>query len=184
MSRLARKPIILPNGVTANQEEGAWIFQGPKGTIKQPLPSIIAIQKTDEGLVVALSSPVLQKQKWPRAMLGTAAALVKNAIKGVVDGFEKKLELEGVGYKVQLEGKDLVLSLGFSHPVRFTAPEGIVFVVEKNAIIVRGINKAIVGKTAAELRHLKPPEPYKGKGIHYVGEVIRRKAGKKATSTA
>lgn len=184
MSRLARKPITMPKEVAANQDGDAWIFRGPKGEIKQIFPSIIAIEKTDDGLVVKLSERASQKQKWPRAMLGTAAALVRNAIKGVAEGFEKKLELEGVGYKVQLDGKDLVLALGFSHPVRFSAPEGIVFTVEKNSITVRGVDKAKVGKAAAELRSQKPPEPYKGKGIHYAGEVIRRKAGKKATSSA
>lgn len=184
MSRLARKPLILPSGVTATQEGTTWVFRGPKGEIKQSFPAIILIKKEGEGLTISLSNDILKKQKWPRAMIGTAAALVRNAIMGVTGGFEKKLELEGVGYKVQLEGKDLVLSLGFSHPVRFSAPEGIVFMVEKNAIFVRGVDKATVGKIAAEVRGLKPPEPYKGKGIHYTGEVIRRKAGKKAVSSA
>ncbi len=184
MSRLARKPLVLPSGVTATQEGSMWIFRGPKGEIKQSFPTIISIEKGDQGLIIALSDAALKKQKWPHAMIGTAAALVRNAIKGVAEGYEKKLELEGVGYKVQLEGKDLLLALGFSHPVRFVAPEGIVFTVEKNAIFVRGVDKAVVGKTTAEVRALKPPEPYKGKGIHYTGEVIRRKAGKKAVSSA
>ncbi|MEK9175264.1 MAG: 50S ribosomal protein L6 [Patescibacteria group bacterium] len=186
MSRLARKPIMIPSGVTVNQENDWWVFRGPKGELKQNLPNIISITKTEteNGLMVKLSKSASPKQKWPRAMLGTAAALVQNALKGVAEGFEKKLELEGVGYKVQPDGKDLVLFLGFSHPVRFLAPEGITFSVEKNIITVRGIDKAKVGKAAAELRSQKPPEPYKGKGIHYIGEVIKRKAGKKATSSA
>jgi|SRR3989344_1320887 len=184
MSRLAKKPIKIPAGVTVTQEGDTWIFHGPKGDVRQTVPQIISIEKKDDALQVSLSAHASPKQKWPRAMLGTIASLVRNALIGVIDGYEKKLELEGVGYKVQLEGKDLVLSLGFSHPVRVAAPEGITFAVEKNGITIKGVDKARVGKAAAEVRALKPPEPYKGKGIHYVGEVIRRKAGKKATSTA
>ncbi len=103
-------------------------------------------------------------------------------IDGVAKGFEKRLEIEGIGYRVVLEGKDLTFSLGFSHPVKFPAPDGITFTVEKNAIIIRGVDKERVGETAAKIRDLKPPEPYKGKGIRYAGEVIRRKAGKKAVA--
>lgn len=184
MSRLARKPLTIPAGVTVTQEKNTWIFKGPKGEIKQAFPSIVEVQKTDAGISIALSDASSQRQKWPRAMIGTVAALVRNSLAGVSNGFEKRLELEGVGYKVQLEGKDLLLSLGFSHPVRMKAPENITFTVEKNAITIKGVDKALVGKTASEVRALKPPEPYKGKGIHYAGEVIRRKAGKKAVSSS
>lgn len=184
MSRLAKKPIKIPAGVTVTQNGDVWMFHGPKGDVRQTIPQIISVEKKDDALQISLSAHTSSKQKWPRAMLGTIAALVRNALQGVVDGYEKKLELEGVGYKVQLEGKDLVLSLGFSHPVRVAAPENIVFSVEKNTITIKGADKARVGKAAAEVRALKPPEPYKGKGIRYAGEIIRRKAGKKATSTA
>ena len=119
-----------------------------------------------------------------KAMLGTSASLFKNYLKGVSEGFEKKLEMEGVGYKVQLEGGALSLSLGFTHPVKILAPDGIIFKVEKNQITISGADKEQVGRVAAEIRAKKPPEPYKGKGIHYIGEIIRRKAGKKAVSAA
>ena len=184
MSRLAKKPIPVPQGVTMAREGSALVFRGPKGEVRQALPSVIAINPTDAGLMVSLSDHGSTRNKWHRAMVGTAAALVRNAIKGASGGFSKKLELEGVGYKVQLDGKDLVLSLGFSHPVRVAAPSGVSFVVEKNTIIVDGADKALVGKVASFIRSQKPPEPYKGKGILYVGEVFRRKAGKKAVSTA
>ena len=117
-------------------------------------------------------------------MLGTTAALFKNCIEGVQNGFEKKLEIEGVGYRAQIDGKDLVLSLGFSHPVKIQAPEGITFKVEKNTIIINGVDKEQTGRVAAQIRAEKKPEPYKGKGIHYQGEIIRRKAGKKAVAAA
>ena len=110
--------------------------------------------------------------------------LVANMIEGVTAGFEKKLEIAGIGFKAQAEGRDLILSLGFTHPVRVAAPEGINFKVEKNIILVNGADKELVGRVAAEIRAQKPPEPYKGKGIHYFGEIIRRKAGKKAVAAA
>lgn len=182
MSRLARKPIVIPAGVTATQEGSVWVFRGSKGEIRHHFPPVIQIFQKENELHVQ-AGPSGKKQKhWAYAMLGTTAALLRNAIKGISEGFEKQLELEGVGYKVQLDGKDLVFSLGFSHPIRRIADEGISFAVEKNVIIVRGVDKSLVGKVAAEIRELKTPEPYKGKGIHYVGEFIRRKAGKKAVS--
>lgn len=182
MSRLARKPIPIPSGVTMRREEFTFHFTGPKGAVVLTIPSVVIVQEHEGTLKISLRAGA-ENQKETPALLGTATALIKNAIEGVHAGFEKKLELEGVGYKVQLEGKDLVLSIGLTHPVRVPAPEGIIFTVEKNTILIRGADKAVVGEIAARIRAQKPPEPYKGKGIHYVGEVIRRKAGKKAVGT-
>ncbi len=180
MSRLAKKPIILPKGVTVSNDNNAWSFKGPKGEIHKLFHPAVSIEKKDDSLLVTLRA----HSKSEKALLGTAASLVKNAINGVENGFEKKLEIEGIGYKAQLDGGNLVLSLGFTHPVRVPAPTGISFKVEKNVITINGVDKEKVGEIAAKIRDKKPPEPYKGKGIHYMGEVIRRKAGKKAVGTA
>jgi|SRR3989344_4779268 len=179
MSRLAKKPIQIPAGVTAKREGNSWVFKGPKGEVKKSFSSLVSIAEGDGVLSITL----VGNHKGARAILGTTAALVKNALMGVSVGFEKKLELEGIGYKVQPDGAGLTFALGFSHPVKFSAQAGVTFKVEKNLITVSGADKEQVGKVAADVRALKEPEPYKGKGIHYVGEVIRRKAGKKAVGT-
>ncbi len=179
MSRLAKKPIQIPAGVTAKRDGNSWVFKGPKGEVKKSFSPLVSIAEGDGVLSITLAS----NSKGARAILGTTAALVKNALTGVSVGFEKKLEIEGIGYKVQLDGAGLTFALGFSHPVKFLAPTGVAFKVEKNLITVSGADKEQVGKVAADVRALKEPEPYKGKGIHYVGEVIRRKAGKKAVGT-
>lgn len=184
MSRLAKKSLPMPRGVTMTHEGSSWIFRGPKGEVRQELPSIITIKQENNELQVLLSAHGSMRNTWHRAMIGTAAALMRNAMLGVSAGFSKKLELEGIGYKVQLDGKDVVLSLGFTHPVRVSAPPGISFVVEKNTITVEGADRALVGRVASIIRAHAPPEPYKGKGIRYAGEVIRRKAGKKAVGAA
>ncbi len=180
MSRLAKKPIKAPTGVSIDYLGGFLNVKGPKGEIKKELPPQISIEEKDGGLMVVLKS----SNKNDQPFLGTYAALLKNLIKGVTEGFEKKLEIEGVGYRVQMDGQNLSLSLGFTHPVKIEAPKGITFKVEKNSIFINGADKEQVGRVSAEIRAKRPPEPYKGKGIHYFGEVIRRKAGKKATSTA
>ncbi|OGF74485.1 50S ribosomal protein L6 [Candidatus Giovannonibacteria bacterium RIFCSPHIGHO2_02_FULL_46_20] len=184
MSRLAKKPIPIPPGVIVTHEGHTWVFRGPKGEVRHTFPSVVIIEQTDEGVKVSLGNRGFARDKWRRAIVGTVAALARNALFGAHNGFSKKLELEGIGYKVLLDGKDVVLSLGFSHPVRVTAPPGISFVVEKNTITVSGADKALVGEVASIIRSHKPPEPYKGKGIRYAGEIIRRKAGKKAVSAA
>lgn len=181
MSRLAKKPITLPVGVSIKKEGDLWIFKGPKGELKKSFSDYVNIEERGGVFVISLKTDSI---KDAYAMLGTTAALFKNCIAGVLEGFEKKLEIEGVGYRAQIDGKDLVLSLGFSHPVKIQAPEGITFKVEKNTIIINGVDKEKTGLMAAQIRAEKKPEPYKGKGIHYLGEVIRRKAGKKAVSTA
>lgn len=179
MSRLAKRPIQIPLGVSISEESNFWIFRGPKGETRVPANEKISIEQKEGAVSVVKNTNI-----GTSALLGTMASLVKNAIKGVTEGYEKKLELEGIGYRVQLEGGALVLSLGFTHPVKIEPKKGIAFKVEKNLITVSGSDKEIVGQMAAEIRGKKPPEPYKGKGIHYLGEVIRRKAGKKAVGTA
>lgn len=170
----------MPSGVTVVKNGGVIVVKGPKGEVQKEL-----IPETDiavDGSVVVVVASASSKRT--PALWGLARALLQNMVTGVTSGFEKKLEIEGVGYKVAAEGPNLSFSLGLSHPVKFSAPKGITFLIEKSIITVSGIDKEVVGETAARIRRLKPPEPYKGKGIHYVGEVIRRKAGKKATATA
>lgn len=180
MSRLAKKPIILPEGVTAKVEARSISFKGSKGEASVQILPMIQVALEPEGFRVTTA----RNEKQARANLGTMCALLANAIEGVTNGFEKILEIEGVGYKANMEGSTLVLALGFSHPVRFPVPAGITMVTEKNTIKISGLNKELVGKTAAQIRNLKKPEPYKGKGIRYKGEVIRRKTGKKASTGA
>lgn len=179
MSRIGKKVITLPDKVTVEVKNGQVVISGPKGELRRDIDPGIKISSS-AGLVKVEPGAV---SSLPPRIWGTARSLIANMIKGVSDGYEKKLEMEGIGFKVQAQGNDLILSLGFSHPVRYQAPPGIAFKVEKNSILIMGVDKALVGKVASEVRGLKKPEPYKGKGIHYQGEVIRRKAGKKAVST-
>ncbi|MDP3963611.1 MAG: 50S ribosomal protein L6 [bacterium] len=181
MSRIGKLPIVIPKGVTVEVNGGLVSITGPKGGLRRLLHDEIRAEIKDGAVVVI---PARQSRRTP-ALWGLERALLANMIRGVTSGYEKRLELEGVGYRVQATGeKQLTLALGFSHPVLVTAPEGVTFKVEKNTIVISGINKELVGQVAADIRAKKPPEPYKGKGIHYVGEVIRRKAGKKATAAA
>ena len=180
MSRLAKKPIILPEGVNATIKDRKLLVKGPKGDLEREFRSEISIELKDKTFDIKLSS----HSRLARKLLGTYISLVRNMIEGVTNGYSKKLILDGIGYKAQLEGKDLNLSLGFSHPVKFAAPPGITFQVEKNAITVSGSDKEKVGETTAKIRSLKKPDPYKGKGFHYEGEIIRRKAGKKAAGAS
>ncbi len=176
MSKLGAKPIIIPAGTEIKFEDHKINVSGPKGNII--VPKLDQIEVTISGSEVTLQPSGDNQQT--RMNWGTMHSLICNAIDGVNTGYIKKLELEGVGYKVSLEGKELVLKVGFSHLVRFPIPEGITVVVEKNKISVSGIEKQQVGQVAANIRKIKKPEPYLGKGIRYEGEVVRRKAGKKA----
>ncbi len=176
MSRLIKKPIIT-KGTTLTESDGFLIVKGPKGEDKVLIPRGVAIKHEGEELWVSMDTTAKTKTT---AIQGTFWALVSNAIIGVTEGYTKILEIEGVGYRAVLEGKELVLFLGYALPVRVPVPEDITVVVEKNVIKVSGINKDMVGRAAAEIRALKKPEPYKGKGIRYQGEVIHRKVGKKA----
>jgi len=176
MSRLAKKPIPLPNGVEMKKERECLVFAGPKGSLSLVPVVGVTVKSVDGGLLVEGGN---------NRLTGLSAALIKNAIEGVAKGFRKELELSGVGYRAKKEGNSLKLSLGFSSPVEYHIDEGVNVVVEENThIIIEGVDKRQVGQVAAEIRRLRPPEPYKGKGIKYAGEVIRRKLGKAAKAGA
>ncbi len=175
MSRIGRMPIAIPAGVTVDLAENNKVtVKGPKGTLERVLPAEMEIKV--EGSEIVVSRPNdLKKMK---SLHGLTRTLINNMVVGVTDGYEKVLEVNGVGYKAQKNGKTLVLSLGYSHPVEMTDPEGLESVVQDNKITVKGIDKEKVGQYAAEIRAKRGPEPYKGKGIKYADEVIRRKVGK------
>jgi len=175
MSRIGRMPIAIPAGVTVNVAENNHVtVKGPKGTLEKTLPQEMDIKV--EGSEVTVSRPNdLKKMK---SLHGLTRSLIQNMVIGVTEGFEKKLEINGVGYRAEKKGKVLTLHLGFSHPVEMTDPDGIESVLDGNNITVKGIDKEKVGQYAAEIRDKKRPEPYKGKGIKYADEVIRRKVGK------
>ncbi len=175
MSRIGKMPIAVPAGVTVEIAENNKVtVKGPKGTLERVLPAELEIKQ--EGAEVVVSRP--NDLKRIKALHGLTRTLIHNMVIGVTDGYEKKLEVNGVGYRAAKQGKVLNLSLGYSHPVEMTDPEGIETVVEGNVITVKGIDKERVGQYAAEIRTKRPPEPYKGKGIKYADEVIRRKVGK------
>ncbi|MBI2635534.1 MAG: 50S ribosomal protein L6 [Parcubacteria group bacterium] len=179
MSKIGKKIIEIPTDVSVVVEGKVVKAKGRKGELEFTLPREIEASLKDNQLTIVVA---VDSKRTP-ALWGTARAVISNMIFGVHNGFEKKLEIEGVGYKAQMQGKDLILSLGFSHPIVFKAPEGVTISVEKNSIVVSGPSIESVGQTAANIRALKKPEPYKGKGIRYVGEIIRRKAGKKVAGT-
>ncbi len=174
MSKIGKIPVLIPEGVKIAEKEGKVTVTGSKGTMSFTLPSGIDVKIDNERIIV------VPKNNLSSALFGLSRAIIANLVKGVTVGFEKKLELSGVGYRAQVSGNDLMLFLGFSHPVKITAVEGITFQVLENVITVSGINKNLVGDIAAKIRGLRPPDPYKGKGISYLGEKIRRKVGKAA----
>ena len=175
MSRIGRMPIAIPAGVTVDIAENNQVtVKGPKGTLERVLPAEMTITKEGEEVKVTRPND-LKKMK---SLHGLTRTLINNMIIGVTEGYEKRLEVNGVGYRAAKQGKKLTLSLGYSHPVEMEDPEGLEAVVEDNKIIVKGIDKEKVGQYAAEIRDKRRPEPYKGKGIKYVDEVIRRKVGK------
>jgi large subunit ribosomal protein L6 len=180
MSRIGKKPIQIPEGVQVEIHQNKIRVEGPKGKLEKNIPSEIDVQ-IKEGMI--LVSPK-SKTKKAKALWGTIRQIIYNMVEGVTKGFEKKLEMEGLGYRASVSGDELVLEVGFSHPVKIKKPEGINFSVEKNIITVSGIDKELVGQIAANIRRVRPPDPYKGKGIRYLGEVIRKKAGKKAVAAA
>lgn len=176
MSKIGKKPIEIPSGVTVQFGQKEYTVQGPKGTITVPKLSGIEITQSGDTVMFATSDSAKQTlMNW-----GTQRSLLQGAITGVVEGFTKVLQIEGIGFKAALSGNTLELKVGFSHPVIFPIPEGISVQVDKNKIIVSGIVKEKVGQVAAKIRKIKKPEPYLGKGIRYENEVVRRKAGKKA----
>ena len=178
MSKLAKKPIIVPAGVTATIEADAVAVTGPKGELRVRIPAHVKFSTTEQGLMAKGEG----ESKQVRANTGTAWSLVRNAVLGVTAGYAKVLEIEGVGYKMAIEGNTVALSIGRVHPVRLEIPKGITATLDKSGLTIAGIDKELVGRFAAEIRAQKKPEPYKGKGIRYAGEVIRRKVGKKAAT--
>jgi large subunit ribosomal protein L6 len=179
VSRIGRKPVPLGKGVKFERKDGKITIQGPKGELSARIPASIGTDVSEGQLVVTRSSDL----KSERALHGTWRALINNMMHGVTDGFARKLEIVGVGYKAELKGKKLQLVLGYSHPILFVPPEGIkVEVPIPTNILISGIDKQLVGQVASKIRSFRPPEPYKGKGIKYEGEFIRRKAGKAAAT--
>ena len=175
MSRVGKMPIKIPAGVQVNVNENTITVKGPKGELTRTFNPNLTIKTEDSQIVVTRPDNMIYD-----ALHGLTRALIHNMVVGVTDGYKRNLEVEGVGYRAELQGKNLVLSVGYSHPVPVEPPEGITFVVEKNAraFSIEGVDRQLVGEVAARIRTVRPPEPYKGKGIHYAGEKIRRKAGK------
>lgn len=175
MSRIGKKPIDIPAGVTAAISGQEISIKGPKGELKQRIHPQVKVEEKEKQLIVTVAD---ENDKSQRALWGLFGSLLKNMIKGVTEGYIKKLEVNGVGYKVNLQGKTLVLNVGFSHPVEYKLPEGINGEVEKNLITLSGIDNQLIGEVAAQIRKIRKPEPYKGKGIKYLEEVIKKKVGK------
>jgi len=180
MSKIGKQPVIVPAGVTVEVSGHTVKVTGPKGTLEKHFPPEIGVEVKDGVVQVSAKG----SGKYVMSLFGTIRALINNDVKGVSEGWSKKLELVGTGFKAEVMGSTLSLTVGFSHPVKIEAPEGITFKVEKMIVTVEGINRELVGQIAADIRGVRPPEPYKGKGIKYVDEVIRRKAGKAAAAKA
>ena len=177
MSRIGKQPIELPSGVSVSISPGRVMVNGPLGELTQQVPVRMKIEQEDSSVVVTRPS----ERGDDRALHGLTRSLIANMVEGVTNGFQKRLEIQGVGYRAALRGTDLELNVGFSHPVVLKAPAGITFEVPTPVeVIVKGIDKQQVGQVAAEVRKVRPPEPYKGKGIRYEGEYVRRKVGKRA----
>jgi large subunit ribosomal protein L6 len=175
MSRIGKRPISIPGKVTVTIDGQSVVVKGPKGELSRVLPSeVLVVQEGDTIQVTRRDDSRAARQRH-----GLCRTLVANMVEGVSQGFQKRLEIQGVGYRAQVQGKNLTLNMGYSHPVQIEPPDGIQFAVENNVnLTVSGIDKEVVGNTAARIRAVRPPEPYKGKGIRYAGEMVRRKAGK------
>ncbi|MBD3270867.1 50S ribosomal protein L6 [Candidatus Peregrinibacteria bacterium] len=179
MSRIGKLPINIPNGVTVINDQNVITVKGPKGELKTQISPKINIRIDDN--IITVTRPNDQKKN--RELHGLSRTLIANMIKGVTDGYEKKLEILGVGYRANVQGKKVVLNLGYSHPIEFTPPEGVNIELDpekKNILVIKGINKQHVGEAAAKIRSFRSPEPYKGKGVRYLGEYVAMKAGKAA----
>jgi large subunit ribosomal protein L6 len=180
MSKIGRQPILIPEGVTAEVNGRTVKVNGPKGTLEKTLPVGIDVE-VKEGKVLVSAK---RSGKFTTSLHGTTRALIANDINGVLKGWSKQLELVGTGFKAEVTGSTLSLTVGYSHPIKIEAPGGIGFKVEKNIVTIEGVDRELVGRMAANIRGVRPPEPYKGKGIKYVDEIIRRKAGKAAAVKA
>lgn len=179
MSRLGKKPIVIPDGVTVKVEGNAVHCKGPKGEQTIHIHTDLRVMHHDKELTVERPSDTTMH----KSLHGLSRTLLSNAVLGVKDGYKKQLDVQGVGFKAAVQGNKLVLQLGFSHPIEFSAPKGITITMDKenkNVVMIEGADKQLVGETAAKIRGFRKPEPYKGKGIRYVGEKVRRKAGKSA----
>ncbi len=181
MSRIGKRPITIPEGVKVSEEDKIFKVVGPKGELALKVPQNISIKIDGKEIGVTAANP---DEKKNRAMWGTFARLISNMVFGVKEGYSKSLELVGIGFKMAVSGDEINMELGYSHPIKYKLPKGITAAVAKNILTISGIDKALVGDVAASIRKLRKPEPYKGKGIKYVDEVIRRKAGKAAKTTA
>ncbi len=175
MSRIGKRPITIPGKVTIAINGSYVAVKGPKGELSRVLPTAVSVEQEGETVLVKRRD----ESRSSRQLHGLSRTLVANMVEGVSQGFQKRLEIQGVGYRAQVQGRNLVLTVGYSHPVQIEPPEGVQLAVETNTnVIVSGFDKELVGNTAAKIRAVRPPEPYKGKGIRYAGEVVRRKAGK------
>jgi large subunit ribosomal protein L6 len=175
MSRIGKRPITIPAKVQVTIDGSHIAVKGPKGELSRSLPAAVNVQQEGETLLVNRQD----ESRTSRQLHGLSRTLVANMVEGVSQGFQRRLEIQGVGYRAQVQGRNLTLNVGYSHPVQIEPPEGVDLAVENNTnVIVSGFNKELVGNTAAKIRSVRPPEPYKGKGIRYAGEVVRRKAGK------
>lgn len=179
MSRVGKKPILIPESVEVKIDGQKISVKGPKGNLQKEISPEIKIEVKENTILV---SPQKETKK-TKALWGSVRAIIFNMIKGVTEGFEKKLEIQGVGYRALVEKEELVLNVGFSHQVRLKISEGLSISVDKNIITVSGIDKELVGQFSANIRKVRPPEPYKGKGIRYENEIVRKKVGKKAATT-
>jgi large subunit ribosomal protein L6 len=180
MSKIGKQPVLIPAGVTVEINGHTVRVTGPKGTLEKHFPPEIKVEVVDGKVQVSAKG----SGKYVMSLFGTTRALINNDVKGVSEGWIKKLELVGTGFKAESAGKTLSLTVGYSHPVKLEAPEGITFKVEKTFVTVEGTNREVVGQVAADIRGVRPPEPYKGKGIKYSDEIVRRKAGKAAAAKA
>lgn len=182
MSRIGKLPIPVPSGVTVEKRDGNVIFvKGPKGELSFPIHDLIKVEIKDDQVICTRTT----EEKIQKSLHGLSRTLIANMIEGVTNGFQKKLEIQGVGYRANIQGNKVVLSLGYSHPIEYTPPEGTKIEIDaekKNILIISGTNKQIVGEVAAKIRSYRKPEPYKGKGIRYEGEHVSRKAGKAAAA--
>jgi len=180
MSRIGKKPILIPAGTEVKIEGSAFIVKGQKGELSRNIPAEVKMETKDGKIFIY---PQIETKR-TKSLWGLTRALIFNMIKGVTEGYEKKLEIEGVGYQAQVKGEELELKVGYINTIKIKAPEGIKFSVEKNIISVSGLDKELVGQVASRIRKVKPAEPYKGKGIKYFGETIRRKVGKRVVAAA
>jgi large subunit ribosomal protein L6 len=174
MSRIGRKPVTVPKGVQVTVKDKKVTVKGPKGELSKDIPAIVTVKVDKDTVEVARADD----DGPTRASHGLVRALINNMVEGVTKGFERKLEINGVGYKAEVAGQKLTMSLGYSHPINFELPKGITAKVDKNVLSLFGIDRELLGLTAAKVRSFRPPEPYKGKGVKYVEEVIKRKVGK------